>query len=94
MHGFLEVETLMLQQLTSGEVKPFATRHNKLGIAILLRITPEYLKQYEIGRQFRNEGIVRTHNPEFLVRAVLRELTLPRPDAHDAADALGYGALR
>jgi len=74
--GFLEVETPMLNQMAGGAAaKPFETWHNELGIPMFLRIAPElYLKElivggldrvYEIGRQFRNEGIDMTHNPEF-----------------------------
>ncbi|MFH1979407.1 MAG: lysine--tRNA ligase [Patescibacteria group bacterium] len=73
---FLEVETPILQPIASGALaEPFRTRHNALGIDLFLRIAPElYLKRllvagfekvYEIGRNFRNEGIDMTHNPEF-----------------------------
>lgn len=74
--GFLEVETPMMNQVCGGAAaKPFETHHNDLNIDMFMRIAPElYLKQlvvggfdrvYEIGRQFRNEGIDLTHNPEF-----------------------------
>jgi lysyl-tRNA synthetase class 2 len=74
--GFLEVETPQLNQMAGGAAaKPFKTWHNDLGVPMYLRIAPElYLKEliiggldrvYEIGRQFRNEGIDMTHNPEF-----------------------------
>lgn len=74
--GFLEVETPMLQPLPGGaKAKPFITRHNALNCDFYLRIAPElYLKRllvagfekvFEIGRNFRNEGIDRDHNPEF-----------------------------
>lgn len=74
--GFLEVETPMMNQVCGGAAaKPFVTHHNDLKIDMFMRIAPElYLKQlvvggfdrvYEIGRQFRNEGIDLTHNPEF-----------------------------
>lgn len=74
--GFLEVETPILQSLAGGaSAEPFKTHHNALDIDLFLRIAPEiYLKKlliggfskvYEIGRQFRNEGIDMTHNPEF-----------------------------
>jgi len=74
--GFLEVETPMMNQVCGGAAaKPFKTHHNDLNIDMFMRIAPElYLKQlvvggfdrvYEVGRQFRNEGIDLTHNPEF-----------------------------
>ncbi len=75
-HGYLEVETPMLQPMAGGAVaRPFKTFHNALGIDLFLRIAPElYLKRltvggfekvYEINRNFRNEGISTRHNPEF-----------------------------
>ena len=73
---FLEVETPMLQQLAGGAAaKPFKAHYNALNIDVFMRIAPElYLKRlivggmdrvYELNRNFRNEGIDRTHNPEF-----------------------------
>jgi lysyl-tRNA synthetase class 2 len=75
-HGFLEVETPTLQPLYGGATaRPFITHHNTLDRDLYLRIAVElYLKRlivggfervYEIGRDFRNEGIDRSHNPEF-----------------------------
>ena len=75
-HGYLEVETPVLQPLYGGATaRPFQTHHNALDIPLYLRIADElYLKRlivggiervYEIGKDFRNEGIDRTHNPEF-----------------------------
>ncbi len=75
-HGFLEVETPILQPIYGGAAaKPFITHHNQLKQDLYLRISFElYLKRllvggyervYEIGRDFRNEGVDRTHNPEF-----------------------------
>lgn len=74
--GFLEVETPVLQPLYGGAAaRPFTTRHNALDMPLYLRIADElYLKRllvggfervYEIGHDFRNEGMDRTHNPEF-----------------------------
>lgn len=74
--GFIEVETPMLQTLPGGATaRPFETYLNALDIELFLRIAPElYLKRlivggfnkvYELGRNFRNEGMDRTHNPEF-----------------------------
>src|SRR2546421_844706 len=75
-HGYIEVETPMLTPLATGAAaKPFKTHHNALDIDLYARIAPElYLKRllvggfekvYELNRNFRNEGIDRTHNPEF-----------------------------
>jgi lysyl-tRNA synthetase class 2 len=75
-HGFVEVETPMMQPVAGGAVaRPFVTHHNTLDIDLFLRIAPElYLKRllvggldrvYEINRNFRNEGISTRHNPEF-----------------------------
>ncbi len=75
-HGFLEVETPMMQPIPGGATaRPFKTHHNALGIDLYLRVAPElYLKRlivggfervYEINRNFRNEGLSAIHNPEF-----------------------------
>ncbi len=74
--NFLEVETPMLQHLAGGaSAEPFKTHHNALDMDLYMRIAPElFLKKlliggmpkvYEVGRNFRNEGIDVTHNPEF-----------------------------
>ncbi len=74
--GFLEVETPILQPIYGGaNARPFKTHHNALDIDLYLRIADElYLKRlivggfekvYEIGKDFRNEGMDRNHNPEF-----------------------------
>ena len=75
-HGFLEVETPMMHPIAGGaNAKPFITHHNALDVDRYLRIAPElYLKRlvvggmeavFEINRNFRNEGMDLTHNPEF-----------------------------
>jgi len=75
-HGFFEVETPVLQPLYGGALaKPFTTHHNALDRKLYLRIATElYLKRcvvggidkvYELGKDFRNEGISMKHNPEF-----------------------------
>jgi lysyl-tRNA synthetase class 2 len=74
--GFLEVETSTLNAISSGaNAKPFTTHHNALDMDLFLRIAPElYLKRllvggmdkvFEIGRNYRNEGLSTRHNPEF-----------------------------
>lgn len=74
--GYTEVETPMLQAIAGGaSARPFITHHNALDVDLYMRIATElYLKRlivggfegvYEIGRNFRNEGMDRTHNPEF-----------------------------
>ncbi len=75
-HGWLEVETPILQSVHGGAAaRPFQTHHNTLDMPLFLRIANElYLKRlivggfdgvYEFGKMFRNEGMDRTHNPEF-----------------------------
>ncbi len=75
-HGFLEVETPIMQPIAGGATaKPFSTHHNALDLDLFLRIAPElYLKRllvggfekvFELNRSFRNEGIDTRHNPEF-----------------------------
>ncbi len=74
--GFLEVETPVMQSIAGGAAaRPFITHHNTLDMDLYLRIAPElYLKRlivggfervYELGRNFRNEGLSPQHNPEF-----------------------------
>ena len=80
-HGFLEVETPMMQSIPGGAAaRPFITHHNALHMDLYLRVSPElYLKKlivggmervYEINRNFRNEGISTRHNPEFTMLEV------------------------
>lgn len=75
-HGFMEVETSTMSSVASGaNAKPFTTHHNSLDIDLRLRIAPElnlkrllvggFDKVFEIGRNYRNEGIDTRHNPEF-----------------------------
>lgn len=80
-NGCLEVETPILQPIPGGaSARPFITHHNALNIPLYLRIANElYLKRlivggfdgvYEFGKDFRNEGMDRTHNPEFTVMEI------------------------
>jgi len=79
--GYLEVETPILQSIPGGAAaRPFITHHNALNIPLYLRIANElYLKRlivggfdgvYEFAKDFRNEGMDRTHNPEFTVMEI------------------------
>jgi lysyl-tRNA synthetase class 2 len=79
--GYLEVETPILQAIPGGAAaRPFVTHHNALNIPLYLRIADElYLKRlivggfdgvYEFSKDFRNEGMDRTHNPEFTVMEI------------------------
>jgi lysyl-tRNA synthetase class 2 len=79
--GYLEVETPILQPIPGGATaRPFITHHNALDIPLYLRIADElYLKRlivggyegvYEFAKDFRNEGMDRTHNPEFTVMEI------------------------
>lgn len=85
-HGFMEVETPVLQTQAGGAAaRPFATHHNALDIDMFLRISLElYLKRlivggfdrvYEIGRNFRNEGMDASHNPEFTMMELYQAYT-------------------
>ena len=88
--GYLEVETPVLQPMYGGAfARPFVTRHNALDIDLFLRVSNElYLKRlivgglervYEFSRDFRNEGMDRSHNPEF----TLLEYYQAFADVHD-----------
>jgi lysyl-tRNA synthetase class 2 len=91
--GFIEVETPILQSIAGGaNARPFTTHHNALSIDLFMRIAPElFLKRlvvggmervFEIGRNFRNEGIDRNHNPEF----TMMELYQAYADYNDMMD--------
>ena len=80
-YGYIEVETPILQPIPGGAAaRPFTTHHNSLNIPLYLRIANElYLKRlivggfegvYEFAKDFRNEGMDRTHNPEFTVMEI------------------------
>ena len=85
-HGFIEVETPMMQPMAGGAVaRPFLTHHNTLDMDLYLRIAPElYLKRlvvggldrvYEINRNFRNEGLGWRWNPEFTMMEAYQAYT-------------------
>ncbi|MBC7189607.1 lysine--tRNA ligase [Candidatus Aerophobetes bacterium] len=93
--GFVEVETPIMQPVPGGATaRPFKTYHNALGVELYLRIAPElYLKKlvvggmekvYELGKNFRNEGIDRFHNPEFTMLEVYKAYS----DYHDIMQLL------
>jgi lysyl-tRNA synthetase, class II len=107
-HGFIEVETPVLQPLYGGALaRPFTTHHNALDRTLFLRIATElYLKRlivgglervYELGKDFRNEGISFKHNPEFTMLEWYEayadyEDTAKRLEelVSSVADAIGY----
>jgi lysyl-tRNA synthetase, class II len=101
--GFLEVETPVLQPLYGGAAaRPFVTHHNALDMPLYLRIADElYLKRllvgglervYEIGHDFRNEGMDRTHNPEFTMLE-LYQAYADYGDMMDLTESLVVGVL-
>jgi len=92
-HGYMEVETPMMQAIPGGATaRPFTTFHNALEMDLFLRIAPElylkrlvvggYEKVYEINRNFRNEGLSTRHNPEF----TMLEFYQAYADYHDLMD--------
>ena len=105
--GFIEVETPVLQPLYGGALaKPFVTHHNELERDLYLRIATElYLKRciiggidrvYEIGKDFRNEGVSFKHNPEFTMLETYEAyvdynhvMTMVEEMTADAAEAIG-----
>jgi lysyl-tRNA synthetase class 2 len=101
--GYLEVETPVLQPLYGGAfAKPFVTRHNALDVDLYLRISNElYLKRlivggldrvYEFSRNFRNEGMDRSHNPEFTLLEYYQAFADVN-DMMELTEALVCGAL-
>jgi len=100
---FLEVETPILQPLYGGAAaRPFVTHHNALDMPLYLRIADElYLKRllvgglervYEIGHDFRNEGMDRSHNPEFTMLEVYQAYA-DYTDMMELTEALVAGAI-
>jgi len=104
-HGFLEVETPVLQPLYGGALaRPFITHHNALDRDLYLRIATElYLKRlvvggidrvYELGKDFRNEGVSNKHNPEFTVLEWYEAYADYQKTAHDLELLVGEVAER
>lgn len=114
-NNYIEVETPILQVIPGGaNARPFVTHHNSLGSELYMRIAPElYLKQlivggfskiYEIGKNFRNEGISPKHNPEFTMIEMyeahsdfigmmnyVKNLIMYVIERHDSRFIRGYG---
>jgi lysyl-tRNA synthetase class 2 len=102
--GFLEVETPMMHAVLGGAAaRPFRTHHNALDLPLYMRIAPElFLKRlvvggfervYEIGRNFRNEGLSRQHNPEFTMLELYQGYATYE-DMIDLTEELFVGLLR
>ncbi len=102
-HGFLEVETPMMQPLAGGATaRPFVTHHNALDVDLYLRIAPElYLKRlviggmervYELAKNFRNEGVSTSHNPEFTTLEIYQAYTDYEGMMSLAEELIGTGA--
>ena len=102
-HGFLEVETPMMQPLAGGATaRPFVTHHNALDVDLYLRIAPElYLKRlviggmervYELAKNFRNEGVSTSHNPEFTTLEIYQAYTDYEGMMSLAEELIGRGA--
>ena len=96
--GFVEVETPVLQPLYGGALaRPFVTHHNALDRDLYLRIATElYLKRlvvggidrvYELGKDFRNEGVSHKHNPEFTMLEWYEAYADYEKTAHDLEHA-------
>ncbi len=102
-HGFLEVETPMMQPIAGGATaRPFVTHHNTLDVDLYLRIAPElYLKRlviggmervYELAKNFRNEGVSTLHNPEFTTLEIYQAYTDYEGMMSLAEELIGTGA--
>ncbi len=103
-HGFIEVETPIMQPLPGGATaRPFVTHHNALDMDLYLRVAPElYLKRlvigglervYELGKNFRNEGVSTWHNPEFTTLEIYQAYTDYEGMMALAEELIGAGVL-